>query len=216
VAFDASPDASLANDLKKQIDELKELSKRVPKPEGFFSADEVDEEIRKAVENAVKETTLSLKRNTNAASQEIEPILQKYKVQIVELQKSNDDFTKVHRTIIEENKELKNNIEQLKQNENIITELKKQIAVLEQTITGKEELIVALKTRPIAVTEETEDPNRPKMEKIFVDPLEQGAGDKLRSNIKIKNMDQQEEKEQVDDKVSKLKSLLGKLPTKKN
>lgn len=212
----AGPDASLIEDLKKQIEELKEISKRTPKPEGFFSPEEVDDEIRKAVENAVKETTISLKRSSQSNSQELEPILQKYKVQIVELQKSNDDFVRLHTTITEENKNLKTKIEQLKQMEDKVTEMKTQIAVLEQVVAGKDELIMSLKTRPVAAMTEVEDPNRPKMDKVFVDPLEEGAGDKLKANIKVEKTTQVQEKDQVEDKVGKLKSLLGKLPTKKN
>jgi len=210
------PDASLIEDLKKQIQELKDISKNTPKPDGYFSPEEVDEEIRRAVESAVKETTISLKRSTQANNQEVEPALQKYKVQILELQRNNDEFTKLHKTITEENLELKKNIDQLKQSESVIVNLQKQIAVLEQTIAGKEELIMALKTRPVAAIEEIEDPNRPKMDNVFVDPLESGAGEKLKANIKFDRIKPPIEKEQVDDKVGKLKSLLGKLPTKKN
>jgi chromosome segregation ATPase len=211
-----TPDIETVDSLKKQIEEIKEISKRLPKQENYFSPEEVDEEIRKAVENAVKETTISLKRSSQGNNQEIELALQKYKSQIVELQKSNDDFIRIHKTIIEENKELKDKIEKLKQNENIINELKTQIAVLEQTVSGKEELIVSLKTRPMAVIEEIEDPKRPKMDKIFIDPIENGAGEKLKANIRIEQTLPVSEREEVEDKVGRLKSLMGKLPTKKH
>lgn len=217
VAYDTSPDVEIIETLKQQIEELKELSKQ-KKSEGYYTADEVDDEIRKAVETAVKETTLSLKKSTQMAAQEVEPLVQKYKVQIVELQKNNDDLTKIHSSITAKNSELKNEISKLEDELKEVNELKKQIAVLEQTLVGKEEVIETLKSRPAGATVEfVEDPDRPKMDQIFVDPLEKGAGDGLKSNINIEvtELELPLKKEETDDKVSRLRGLLGKLPTKK-
>lgn len=217
VAYATSPDVEVIEALKQQIEELKELSKS-KQAEGLYTAEEVDEEIRKAVEAAVKETTISLKRSTQAASQEVEPVLQKYKVQILELQKNNDDLTKIHSSVANQNAELKSQISKLESELKETIELKKQIAVLEQTLAGKEEVIEALKSRPVtSVAEIVEDPNRPKLEQTFIDPLEKGAGDGLKSNIKIEETELELplKKEEMDDKVSKLRGLLGKLPTKK-
>jgi hypothetical protein len=220
VAYTAAPDAGVIEALQRQIEELKELTKSNKKEGELYTAEEVDEEIRKAVEAAVKETTISLKRNTQAAAQEIEPLVQKYKVQIVELQKNNDDLTRLHNTITNQSSEMKDKIAKLESEVGEVTELKKQIAVLEQTLTGKDELIEALKTRPVIVQQgavEQEDPNRPKMEQVFVDPLEKDSGKDLKSsiNIKVEDIPTTDKKEEMDDKVFKLKSLLGKLPTKK-
>lgn len=219
VAYSAAPDAGIIEALQKQIEELKELTKSNKKEGELYTAEEVDEEIRKAVESAVKETTISLKRNTQAAAQEIEPLVQKYKVQIVELQRNNDDLTRLHNTMASQSSEMKDKIAKLESEVNEITELKKQIAVLEQTLAGKDELIDALKTRPVIVqgTTEVEDPNRPKMDQVFVDPLEKDSGKGLKSsiNIEVEDIPTTDKKEEMDDKVNKLKSLLGKLPTKK-
>ena len=215
VAYTTSPDVEVIESLKQQIEELKELSK-AKQSGNLYTAEEVDEEIRRAVESAVKETTIALKKNNKIVSQEIEPILQKYKVQIVELQKNNDDLTRIHSSITTQNAELKTKISKLEEELKDVVEFKKQIAVLEQTLSGKEEVIEALKSRTVVSdSAEVEDPNRPKMEQIFVDPLEKNSGAGLKSNIVIEELQTTDKKEEMDDKVNKLRSLLGKLPAKK-
>ena len=94
-----------------------------------------------------------------------------------------------------------------------VVKLKKQIAVLEQEVEGKEELINILKTRPVIIDGEiVTDPDRPQMEQAFVDPLEEDAGKGMKASIKIETVVKDEE---VGAKVNKLKDLLGsKLPTK--
>ena len=47
------------------------------------------------------------------------------------------------------------------------------------------------------------------MEQVFVDPLEDDAGKGLKSSIQIETVVKDDE---VDDKVNKLKDLLGKSP----
>jgi len=215
VAYTTSPDVEVIESLKQQIEELKELSK-AKQSGNLYTAEEVDEEIRKAVEAAVKETTIALKKSNKIVNQEIEPVLQKYKVQIVELQKNNDDLTRIHSSITTQNAELKTKISKLEEELKDVSELKKQIAVLEQTLSGKEEVIEALKSRAVVGdSTEVEDPNRPKMEQIFVDPLEKNSGAGLKSNIVIEELQTTDKKEEMDDKVTKLRSLLGKLPVKK-
>jgi len=49
------------------------------------------------------------------------------------------------------------------------------------------------------------------MEQVFVDPLEDDAGEGMKSTINIETITKDEE---VNDKVDKLRGLLGKLPTK--
>lgn len=208
------PDTSYIEELKRQIEDLRnELRNRptVGKPEGFFSPEEVDDEIRKAVAQAVAESALEFKKNKALADQTTEPLIQKYKVQIVELQKNNDDLKKMHTVIINQNTDLKDQIAKLNEETKKTEELKKEIAVLEQKIAGKEELITALKSRPAIVGDEIVDPDRPQMEQVFIDPLEEGAGDGLESHIDIKEVTPEGDK--VDDKIHKLRDLIGnKLP----
>ena len=54
--------------------------------------------------------------------------------------------------------------------------------------------------------------NRPKMEPAFIDPLEKGAGADLMSHIEIKEETSGEEKGEMNDRVERLRSLMGKLP----
>ena len=55
------------------------------------------------------------------------------------------------------------------------------------------------------------DPDRPQMEQVFVDPLEEDAGEGMKASINIETVVKEGE---VGDKVDKLKSLLGHLPKK--
>ena len=136
-----------------------------------------------------------------------------YKTQIVELQKGHDNLTRLHATITKENGSLKEDNAKLKDELGDVAELRKQIAVLEQELTGKEELIETLKTRPAIIDGEVIDPDRPQMEQVFVDPLEEDAGEGMKSSIQIDTIEKEDE---VDNKVDKLRDLLGsKLPKKK-
>jgi len=206
------PDTSYIEDLKSQIEDLRtELKKNQAsgKPEGFYTPDEVDEEIRKAVAQAVAEAALEFKKNKASVAQATEPLVQKYKMQIVELQKNNDDLKVMHSSITNRNSDLESQISKLKEELSTIEDLKREIAVLEQKIEGKDELIIALKSRPGIVGDEVIDPDRPQMEQVFIDPLEEGAGDGLESHIDIKET----EADEVHDKVDKLRDLIGnKLP----
>lgn len=197
-------------DLKADVLAMKSRSGDAP-PTGFFSPEQVDDEIRKAVESAVAETTLSLKASGNKES-DLLPLVKEYKSQILGLQQGHDNLTRLHAAIIKENTGLKESISKLKVELEDVNELRKQIAVLEQELDGKKELIETLKTRPAIVNGEViTDPDRPQIEQVFVDPLEDDAGDGLESSITI---DTVTAKEAVGDKVDKLRDLLGKLPIK--
>jgi len=179
-------------------------------PLGFFSPEQVDEEIRKAVETAVSEASISFK-GISPQNADLMPLVKEYKIQIVELQKGNDNLTKLHAAITRENKELKDSMEKLRIDIVGINDLRKQIAVLEQEVSGKQELIDTLKTRPAIVGDEFIDPKRPQMEQVFVDPLEDNAAEGMKASIQIETITKEEE---VGGKVDKLRNLLGKLPTK--
>lgn len=144
-------------------------------PTGFFSPEQVDEEIRKAVEAAVAEMAISFKGIGNKDA------------------------------------ELKNKISKLEAELGDVAELKKQIAVLEQEVVGKQELVDTLRTRTAIVEGEVIDPDRPQIEQVFVDPLEKNAGEGMKPSISIETIVKEDI---VDDKVNKLKDLLGKLPAK--
>lgn len=205
--------SSLVNqliELKAEIIALKSKSGDEA-PAGFFSAEQVDNEIRKAVELAVIEASSSLGKIKSQAT-DLTPLVKEYKTRIVELQQGNDNLTKLQGGIIKENTNLKEEIDKLKQEFVDVVELKKQIAVLEQELSGKEELIETLKTRPAIVGDEIIDPERPQMEQLFVDPLEDDADEGMKSSITVDTVVKDDG--EVDNKVDKLRDLLGKLPTK--
>jgi len=180
-------------------------------PPGFFSPEQVDDEIRKAVESAVAEAAISFK-GIGGQNADLAPLVKEYKKQILELQRGNDNLTKLHAAIAKENTNVKDEINKLKAGLVDTVELKKQIAVLEQEVAGKEETINVLKTRPAILEGEIfTDPDRPQMEQVFVDPLEEDAGEGLEASIQIETIVKDEA---VGGKVDKLKDLLGKLPSK--
>lgn len=154
--------------LEKRFDSFKEeLQKIQPQklPKEFFSPEQVDEEVRKAVEQAIAEVS----NNTNKNGDGLEEIIQ----------------------------------------------LKKEIAVLKQNLVGKEELIETLKSKVVVSGAEIVDHERPKMEQQFIDPLEKDAGKGLKSHIDVTDTTESE-KDNMSEKVNKLKNLLGKLPIGNN
>ena len=196
-------------ELRAEILAMKSRSGDAP-PLGFFSPEQVDEEIRKAVEAAISEAAISFKGQTKNA--DLAPLVQEYKSQILELQRGNDNLTKLHATIAKENTTLKENIAKVESGLEDVGELNKQIAVLEQELKGKEELVETLKSRPAIMNGEVIiDPERPQMEQVFVDPLEEDAGEGMKSSIKIETIIKEDE---VESKVDKLRDLLGQLPKK--
>lgn len=176
------PTDTVIEELASQIRSIKvELKKR--KPSGYFSADEVDKEIRKAVKQAITEST---------------PSLQKYKLRVDELQKKNDL--------------LRDRVKEIEEDDRDVGVFKKEISMLKQAILDKEEIIESLKTISTVVdNNEIINMKRPQMEQKFIDPLEKGAGHGLESHINIKNISH-DEKENMFDKVDKLKRLIGNLP----
>lgn len=61
---------------------------------------------------------------------------------------------------------------------------------------------------------EYEDPERPKIEEVFIDPLEDDAGEGLIPHIEIEDISAVK-KEKMQQKVDKLRDLIGGLPNKK-
>lgn len=198
-------------ELKAQVKSLEGGTPAAAVPANLFTAEQVDEEIRKAVSQAMAEATISLKKAGPDAN--AERLIKRYKEQILDLQKTNDDFARMHKAITNENKDLKEKISKIEAEADDVTELRNKIALLEQTVAGKDELIETLKTRPAIIGNEIVepiDPDRPKMEQIFVDPLEEDAGKGLKSNITARELTRDVDEPAHDEQVNKLKSLLGK------
>jgi predicted nuclease with TOPRIM domain len=212
-----TPDTSIVELLTNQLTELRAEVLAMKSrsgddaPAGFFSPEQVDAEITKAVEAAIVEAAISFKGGASKNA-DLAPLVSEYKKQVLELQRGNDNLTKLHATITKENSDIKSKISKLNEELVDVNDLRKQIAVLEQEVVGKQELIETLKSRPAILEGEVfTDPDRPQLEQVFVDPLEKDAGKGMKASISIETVVKDEE---VGDKVDKLKGLLGKLPNK--
>ena len=87
-------------------------------------------------------------------------------------------------------------------------ELKNKLISLEAKLEAKDEVISALKSRTVGEGEVfVEDSDRPEMETAFIDPTEQGKNI-LKSHITVNDISITA-KEEVDEKINKLKNLIG-------
>lgn len=89
--------------------------------------------------------------------------------------------------------------------------MKAQVIAKDELIAAKDETISSLRLRGPGVSEEVvEDPDRPSMETVFIDPTEKNDGSNMQSHITVES----KEDTKIGDKVNKLKSLIGGLPKK--
>lgn len=169
-----SESSFLIERLRKEIDGMKtQPVMQTAVSEGLFTPEQVDEEIRKAVKDALNE--------------------------------SKEGYGKKAKKIAKELIEAEAQIKELKDKKN--SEIK---ALLEEQNRKIEEL------SRLRLTDkgEYEDPERPKIEEVFIDPLEDDAGERLIPHIEIEDVSTAE-KEKMQDKVDKLKELMNGLPAKK-
>lgn len=110
---------------------------------------------------------------------------------------------------------------EIKSKETVIETLSNTITKLESTLAKRDEVIVdmtdkvsKISNRPTYVTqvpEEVEDPERPSIDNVFIDPTVKGSEDNYESHVK--NKEEVSQKGSVTSSVDKLKSLMGtKLP----
>ena len=87
--------------------------------------------------------------------------------------------------------------------------LRKELKAVKEKLELKEEIIGILKSGATIKKEDfvIED-DRPKMKKVFIDPIELGAGDGLKSHIKVEGVSGLT-KGDTEDKIKKLKNLVG-------
>lgn len=171
------------DELKKQIETLKnKLEEKENSTKGLFTPEQVDKEIRKVVNDVIEES----KKKEDGSSLQL-AALQK---QIGNLEKALS--TKSNNSDILESDTGKKILEMLEKNSQRIDE------ALQRD--GTTEFIV--------------DPDRPKVEQSFVDPIEKGSDNGLELFVQeddsVKDISEEEEKEDIMDKVSALKNLLGK------
>lgn len=109
-------------------------------------------------------------------------------------------------------KAVRNSLEETKiKNEELSNTLKVELDVLKEKLSLKEEMIEILKSKTVLKEKDfVVEEDRPIMEHIFVDPLDCKAGDNLVSHIDVEDVSV-DEKENIQEKVDKLRNLLGGL-----
>lgn len=220
--MDETINAQLIQELKDQIANLK-INTTIG-----ISAEDIDKEIRNAVENAVKETKnkyevliKKIKEKENNLSKQIKELTKgKNEVVVVEQQKFKKRFDikteeleeKYNNKISVLEDRLKLTEERVEIKEEQIKELKEEKdstikKLLEEQNRKMEELTKNISLKELGV----DDPDRPKMESVFIDPLEADAGEGLESHIEIEEHDDVSitKKKKMQDKVDKLKDLVG-------
>lgn len=166
--------AFLIERLRKEVEGLKaQPVTQAAVPEGLFTPEQVDGEIRKAVKDALNES----KEGYGKKAKKIAKKLTEAEEQIKGLEENKD--SEIKELLEEQNRKIE------------------ELSRLRLTDKG-----------------EYEDPERPKMESTFIDPLEDDAGEGLIPHIEVEDVSIAE-KEKMQDKVDKLKDLIGSLPNKK-
>lgn len=178
---------------------------------GEFTAEDVDKEIRVAVVGAVKETEDRLKdkisklnNNNKGLTDEIDRLKSELSSVIKQSDLGiKDSVTGYEKKIANLETKIRNRdevIDEFKSDESReINELTKKVEELTMAVAAAQEIQVDI------------DPDRPQIEEVFVDPLEKDAGSKIEAHINIEDTSL-DEKIKVDEKVNKLRDMLGKLP----
>jgi ribosome recycling factor len=172
--------SGVINELKNEIIRLTEELQR--QPSGGYTGEQMDNEIRSAVTDAVKDLKKEIKNYHKQEKQFLVDIKEKDK----ELEKIKDKYSKEIKNLLKEHSE---KLEKLT-------------------------MSIMKSGRHIMVEEEDQEDDRPKIEQVFIDPLEKDAGKELKPFLDVKDIST-DEKENMFDKVDKLKDILGKLPVKK-
>ena len=194
--------------LKEQIKDLMEIvasNKTANVVPAGFTAEDVDKEINKAVEVAVVETEKKFAEKIKDLEEELTFVkaeFRKYRQNY-----NADDFA-----------ELQNNVTSLKvkveSKDEIIETLKNYVAPGGGDLTEVMERL-ANKVDAIANTafegeEFVDDPNRPQLETKFIDPLDSEDVPDFEPHVSVDEEKVESQGEKIDDKVSKLRDILGK------
>jgi len=203
-------DSSLVDELRNQISSLqKQLSEKgsstVDMSE-MFTADQVNEEIIKAI-----------KVETAAIKSKYEIEIGNLKSSINTLETENKNLKSAHEKEVASLKDVIKNkdevIEQLKSTNFSLGASEEKIVNLLTEATKKMENVAMASMSSSEYPGPLGDSDRPKMETVFVDPIEKDA--EVEKHFEILEDVSITQKEEMNNKVSKLKNLLGKLPTKK-
>ncbi|RKZ10833.1 hypothetical protein DRQ25_01625 [Candidatus Fermentibacteria bacterium] len=208
--------------LREEVVKLKETLLQVPKKTaGTFTAEDVD----KAINDALPEIEQH-KATAEAKQRQYDGVLVKLGERDKALAGLQMDLNHEKEKVILRDKDLVNARNETTEvnNKLVMAEAKfetltDKIASLEEIIKTKDDAIEAIKNAPPTYVHGdgavvVEDPDRPKMEKAYIDPLESDAGAAMEPHITVEDV-KTTDKINVNDKVAKLKGLMGTLPTRK-
>lgn len=220
-------DTRLIAELQKQIAGLRD---QFTAGTGGMTPEKVDGEIRKAVKGAIKETKdyyAPLLTESKNKEKELLGDISNLKERFnSSLEKERDTYYRKLKDAKEEaerryNKTISGLEDRLKLAEDKIVEKDEELKaikaehdytvrrLLEKHTKKLEELAKTISMEKLGV----DDPDRPKMEDAFVDPLDADAGSDLESHVEIEDVSSAK-KENMKGKVDKLKSLMGSFAEK--
>lgn len=202
-------DSTLVEALKAQIEDLQG---RLNNGSGWTD-EKVNDEIEKAISSEIRvvkseyESLTSIQRDKIASLEE----------NIKSFKDSRLRDAEIMEQLRNENSKLKSENSALKEKISSKDELITQLKETETTQLSEEKLaeIISAATKNIQIntsTEEVVDTSRPQMETVFVDPTENES--KAESHIVVEDISTTE-KAEINNKLDKLKGLMGKLPSKK-
>lgn len=179
-----SNDSALVDELRNQISVLQKKIDRAPS--GAWTDEQVNDEIMKAI----KVETSDLKA--------------KYKIEASRVSSLDKEVASLKEIIKEKNSEIKEFKEHPVSIDNNVTHLLAEATKKIETL--------SLQIAAGSNNAEILDPDRPQMEAIFVDPIENEA--KIEKHFEVEDISVNE-KDQMENKVSKLKNLMGSLPLRR-
>ena len=185
------PDQSgLIDELRAQIAKLQ--AKIDSAPAGGYTAEQVNEEIEKAIkaETADLRAKLEIERNNSKNLRD----------EILQLNSKIKDRDKTIESLNSKKADIDNNVTTL------LTEATKKIEALstQMAMSGTADSLIL----------ESAGSSRPKMETVFVDPIEKESKVEKHFEVEVEDVSPSK-KEEMDNKVNKLRNLLGKLPSKR-
>jgi len=191
LASASAGEAGLIAELKNQVTFLqKQIEGKPNAHEDLYTPEQVDEEIIKAI----KVETADLKVKVSILEGKNKELINGHKKEITSLN-----------NVIKDKEIL---IKQLMETQSSSVDENKLTSLLTE-VTKK---IDGISAASQALPQENVDLGRPKMETVFVDPIEDEK--KIEAYIEIEDISINE-KEQMDDKVNKLKNIMGKFPARK-
>ena len=222
-----SGDSALISELQRQISDLRN---QFMAGTGGVTPEAVDAEIRKAVKEAVKETKAYYEPLLAEAKSKEGVLRDKVSSLKTRLSESLEKQRKEHRTDVDKkisdtearyNNTISSLEDRLRMAEDRLDEKNTQLdeikaerddtiqILLEEHTKKLEALTASISMEQLGV----DDPDRPSMEEVFVDPLEEDAGADLEAHIILEDVPSKQ-KEKMVSKVNKLRDLMGSFADK--